>query len=248
MQPSFDPALNNRAQMKANPYMAAPALLLGKVVALHPEAGTVDLMIDGANGQGGHLQHVPVLSWSMGTQTGTSYFPTVDLAAPIPSPHGTFDQPLPSGKQDVWAVVGSLNGRANRPVVLGFMNPLQQQTRSNTVGDEVSVHESGIYHVKTVDGTLQIGLPDGSEIVINTTGTPVDMTSKNASWRPKTTTSAYQISITVKGPVVVDAPEVYLGTTQGNGAAVARVGDTVSVNTTTGAGTITSGSSKVFSG
>jgi len=243
MRPSIDPALQQRSNMSDNPYMDTQLILMGKVIASNPSNGTVDVAIDGANGQGGTYHNVPVMSYSMGVQTGSSYFPSVDHAAPIPNPQGAYDQPLPSGKQDVWCVVGHLNGRSQRPVVLGFLNPSTQNTRSSVVGDAVNVHESGIYDVKTKNGDLQIGLPDGSEILISTGTTPVDMASKNAKWNPPTTTTPYNITITIKGNVSVNASKVILGATSG-GQAVARVGDTVNLAT----GVIESGSSKVYSG
>ena len=230
--------------MSSNPYMDAPTLLLGKVIESHPSAGTVDVALDGANGQGGIIQGVLVGSWTMGVDTGSSYFPTVDLAIPIADPQGTNDQPLPSGKQDVWCVVGNLNNRSQRPIALAFVNPAQQNTRSSDVGDEVHVHESGIYSIKTKQGDLQIGLPDGSEILISTGNTSVDMTTKNANWNPPTTQTAYNININIKGNATVNASEVYLGTTSGGGKGVARIGDSVDLST----GVITSGSSKVFAG
>lgn len=245
MRKSVDPALQSRSQTEKGPYMAAtPSLLLSKVIQFNPEQGTVDVAIDGANVQGGMLRDVPVFSWSAGTQTGQSYFPTVDLTQPVQTQAGTYDLPLPSGKEDVWALIGFLNGRGNRPVCVGFQQPLESTARSDAVGDAVDLHESGIYEITTKDGILQVGLPDGGLILISTSSTPVDMTTKNANWSPKTTTQKYQINITVQGPVTIDAPEVYLGTSQGGGQAVARVGDSVDTST----GIITGGSSKVFSG
>jgi hypothetical protein len=125
---------------------------MGKVIHSNPAKGTVDVAIDGSGGQGGIYQEVPVLSWSMGTQTGDMYFPTVSPSLPIPSANGTYDQPVSSGQQDVWCVLGHLNGRSNRPVVLGFMNPFESQVRSSVVGNEVKVHESGTYQVITQNG------------------------------------------------------------------------------------------------
>lgn len=243
MRPSIDPALSRRSNQQAtNPYLDTPLLYMGKVVASHPETGTVDVAIDGAGGQGGVVPNVPVLSWSAGTQTGSSYFPSVDAAAPIPSSQGTYDQPLSSGEQDVWCIVGYLNGRSQRPVVIGFLSPFDSTTRSNAVGDQVEVHESGVFSVTTKDGDLQIGLPDGSYILISTGTTPVDMTSKNSAWNPTTTATPYQVTMNFNGPVTVNAPQVYFASEDGSGKAIVRDGDSV-VN-----GVVQASSTKVFSG
>jgi len=242
MRPTIDPALTRRGNLSNNPYLDTNLLYMGKVIASHPSTGTVDIAIDGSNGQGGIYKNVPVMSWSMGTQTGESYFPSVDLAAPIPQSQGTFDQPLSSGKSDVWCVVGHLNARSQRPIVLGFLNPFSQNTRSSQVGDHVSVHESGVYQITTQSGHYEFHLPDGSYIIFATDSTPINMQSKNANWNPKTTTTSYNVTVNVNGAVTINAPEVYIGTSQGNGKPVARQGDAV-VN-----GVITGGSSKVYAG
>lgn len=243
MRTSIDPSLQQRKNLYQNPYMDTHLLYMGKVIASNPENGTVDIAIDGANGQGGTYHNVPVMSWSMGVQTGMSYFPTVDHAVPIPFPQGTYDQPLTSGKQDIWCIVGHLNGRAQRPVVLGFINPLNQNTRSNTVGDRVDVHESGVYSITTKEGDFEVHFPDGGYILISPGTTPVDMTQKNANWTPATSANTFNVTMNFSGTVVVNAPTIILGAASG-GEAVARIGDTVNLST----GVIETGSSKVFSG
>ena len=252
----IDPAVARRSHMENNPIMKMPYLFLGKVVNSNPQAGTIDVALDGALGQGGFYTNVPVLSWSVGRQTGHNYFPTVTLAAPEPSAHGVYDQPIKSGGQDIWAVIGHLAGRSQRPVCIGFMNPLDSQARSNTVGTEVHVHESGHYQVTTAAGHHEIHFPDGGYVIVSTDTAPLNMTADNPKWSTKTSAQNLNltinvkgnISITVNGTATVNATDVYLGTTTGAGTAVARLGDAVQVNTTTGTGTITSGSSKVFSG
>ncbi|WP_304459085.1 hypothetical protein [Alicyclobacillus sendaiensis] len=269
MRQSVQSSLQNRRNTLQNPYGSAPPLLLGKVIASYPEYGTVDVAVEGTNVQGGFYRNVPVMSWSMGSQVGASYFPTINHARPSPTPYGTYDQPIPSGESDVWCVIGHLNGRSQRPVVLGFLHPYQQSTRSSNVGDLVDAHESGVYKYIAKNGTVQIGFPDGSYVLISPSTTPVNMTSVNPNWNPKTTSTANNLTISVRGNVEisvagsatisanevtisanqasVDASEVYLGTTSG-GSPVARKGDPVqvTVNGTVYTGQIAGGSSVVF--
>ena len=268
-----DPLLQRHKDMTSwNPYSAQPDLIYAKVVAVHSDAGTIDAAIDGANGQGGFYTNVSVLSWSYATETGQAYLPSnIKLTSPMPAAQGTYDQPVPSGEQDVWCVIAHLSGRAQRPVCLGFVSPLQSQVHTKDAGYDVKLHESGVYSVTDPSGNVTVGLPDGSSIVVGASTTPVDMTTQNSEWKPKTSVTPYNvtmnmngdvsittqknialtvtgnITMTVQGNVTLDTTgDVYLGGT--SGAAVARVGDAVSVNTTTGIGTITSGSGKVFSG
>src|SRR5579875_2442283 len=201
MRQSVQSGLQNRRSTLQNPYGNAPPLLLGKVIASYPEYGTVDVAVEGANTQGGTYRNVPVMSWSMGSQTGASYFPTVNHARPSPTPYGTYDQPIPSGESDVWCVIGHLNGRSQRPVVLGFLHPYQQTTRSSNVGDLTDAHESGVYKLIDKDGSVQIGFPDGSYVLVSASTTPIDMTTKNPNWNPKTTSTANNLTISVKGNV-----------------------------------------------
>lgn len=260
MRQSVQSSLQNRRNTLQNPYGNAPPLLLGKVIASYPQYGTVDVAVEGTNVQGGVYRNVPVMSWSMGSQVGASYFPTINHARPSPTPYGTYDQPIPSGESDVWCVIGHLNGRSQRPVVLGFLHPYQQSTRSSNVGDLVDAHESGVYKYIAKNGTVQIGFPDGSYVLISPSTTPVNMTSVNPNWNSKTTSTANNLTISVKGDIAlnvvgnatisaqtatIEANKVYLGT-NGGGSPVARVGDQVVVNGQTG--TITTGSSIVSSG
>ena len=251
----IDPALVNRAQMEQgdNPYITQRDLFLGKVVAVYPATGTVDVALDGTPSQGGFYRSVPVLSWSYATQTGETYLPgNITLAAPQTSAAGPYDQPIPSGEQDVWCVCGHLNGRTQRPVCLGFLSPLVSQVHTKDAGWKVSLHESGVWSAISQVGDVQVGLPDGSYILLSPGTSPVDMTTQNAAWKPATTSSAYTVTLHVGGNVTLNVTgnialnatgNVYLGEASG-GAAVARVGDSVNLTT----GVISSGSTKVYSG
>jgi hypothetical protein len=254
----IDPALESaRRHEQNNPYENHTELTLGKVINVHPDTGKIDVAIDGTPHQGGIIPNVPVMSWSYATQTGQSYLPSnIKLAAPIPSSQGTFDQPIPSGEQDVWCVLGFLDAKFQRPVCIGFLSPLDAQIHTKDAGWEVSLHESGVWMATDPAGNTTMGLPDGSTIVIGQSITPANMTAQNANWKPQTTNTPYNltmnikgnVNITVNGSATVDAQSVYLGTSTGSGNAVAYEGATVQVDTVTGAGTITQGSTKVFTG
>ncbi len=247
-----DPALRNRQHMTKAPYMDTHRLFLAKVTAVHPANGTVDVAIDGANGQGGFYANIPVMSWSYGSMTGQTYMPTIKLSVPIPTKEGTYDQPVTSGEQDIWCVCGHLNGRTQRAVCLGFLSPLTSQVHTQSVGMDVKVHESGVYQLITTDGSVELVLPDGSSILVSQGTTLHDMSSENSAWAPKTSSTPYTLTLTIKGNVTlningsatVNAPSVYLGTATGGGKGVARIGDTVNLST----GVIETGSTTTFSG
>ena len=250
---TVDPALHAREQWhNANPLSNKQELFIAKVTAVYPSLGMIEVAPDALPHQGGTIPRVRVTSWNMATQTGASYFPSnIKLANPIPSSEVTaHDQAIPSGEQDVWGVIAFVGGRTQIPVCLGFLTSWNGMTNTADPGWEVHLHESGVWSATDPAGNVTLGLPDGSTVAIGPTATPADMTTQNASWKPKTTTSDYSVALNIKGNVTitvngdatVDAANVYLGTTQGSGAAVARVGDTVAN------GVITSGSSKVFAG
>ncbi len=217
---SVDPSLTNRANLAYNPYLDATQLYLAKVIQVHPENGTVDVALSGTGGQGGKYTNVPVLSWSMGSQVGEVYFPTIDQALPLTVPNGVYDQPVSSGGKDVWCVVGHLNGRANRPVVLGFLTTLNGQTNVSEVGMKVSLHESGIYHVVNKEGHYELHFPDGSYIIVGQDSSPLDMTSVNPNWNPATTTTPNNLTAHFQGSVNIIASEFNL-----NGEQLLTAGD-----------------------
>ena len=251
----IDPLLQNRKEMVGfNPYTSRMDLVIAKVVAVHTDTGCVDVALDDAGGQGGFLANVPVTSWSYATQTGEAYLPSnIKLTSPMPSSNGTYDIPVPSGEQDVWCVVGFASSRSQRAVCLGFLSPIASQVHTKDAGYAVKLHESGVWSVIDPSGNVTIGLPDGSNVVIGTSTTPTAMSEQNPDWSPKTTTTPYNVTLSIKGNVTLSvvgdvsinaSGNVYVGASTGSGKAVARVGDLVNLTT----GVIESGSAKVFSG
>jgi len=86
----------------------------------------------------------------------------------------------------------------------------------------------------------------------------VDLTTENAAWAPPTMSTpasvTYQhasgahVTIDPQGNIAVSAAPDATLTFNGGTAGVARVGDAVQVDLSTGTGTITSGSTTVLSG
>lgn len=233
----------------------------GKVVARQPQQGTMDV----AMSQGATLRGVPVSSPWLSTDVGQVYQPHHDLTAPLPAAGGVWDVPIGSGHADLWAIVGFLqaSGQAttpNAPVILGFLPSAAGQMVFTTPGLAVWRHESGVYHVTypTVGQHDEWHWPDGSHLVIGTDTTPATMTDENARWAPPTTDTPAHVTYThasgatltldPQGNIAVTAAPGATLTFNGGTAGVARVGDAVSVDTTTGVGTITSGSTTVLSG
>ena len=240
----------------------------GKVVARHPETGTMDVAIS----QGGTLREVPVSGPWLSNTAGQVYQPHHDLAAPLPSTGGVWDIPIASGKTDLWAIVGFVQSSGqqttpNSPIILGFLPDRDGQMVFTTPGLAVWRHESGVYHVTypTVGQHDEWHWPDGSALVVGTDTTPATMTNENAAWAPPTTSTPAQVTFThasgarltidPSGNVAVSAAPGKTLTFNGGTKGVARIGDTVSVSgsdsagdTFTATGTITSASTTVLSG
>ncbi len=266
-QPGFSPqaVLRPKGQLYAE---TASRLAWGKVVARHPDDGTMDIALS----QGSTLTHVPVTGPWLSTSAGQVYQPHHDLTAPLPTAQGVWDLPIGSGKTDLWALVGFVqsNGQMhtpNAPIILGFLPTSDGQMVFQTPGIAVWRHESGVYRVTlpAVGQHDEIHWPDGSYLVVGTDTTPHAMTQENAAWAPPTTATPAQVtyhhasgaSLTIDsaGAITVNAASGQSLIFNGGTAGVARVGDTVSVSGTdsagdsfTATGTITSGSATVKSG
>lgn len=227
----------------------------GKVVARHPSEGTADV----AFAEGGTIQHVPVLCSPLSTEAGAIYQPAIDLAAPIADPDGVWDVPGPSGGADQWVAIAFVGGSVRQPLIIGSIPSRVGQMLTTTPGIALERHESGVYRVTTPAGHDELHWPDGTFLTVGQDTTSYDMTAENAAWNPPTLpalnvvlkhSSGASLTITPVGAVQVQAAAGQLVTLGEAGSAkpVARQGDPVSVNTTTGVGTITSGSTEVQSG
>lgn len=258
-----DPALINHHKIKQqNPFVNQTRIYLGKVMAVHPERGTIDVALDYATTPAGYYAEVPVMSWSYGSKTGQTYMPTITLTEAVAIPNTTYEPPFEHpNTNNVWAVIAHLDASAQNPICLGFLSRLTSQAHTSQVGMQLMVHESGVYTIITQTGNVELHLPDGSVIMAAPTGaSATDMTQYNPNWEPATTTTPYAITINTTGAITINggtvtitgSPSITLnsGTValgSSSGKPVAREGDTVSVtvNGTVYTGTITSGSSVV---
>ena len=266
-QPGFAPqaVLQPKGQLYAD---VASRMVWGKVVARHPDDGTMDVALS----QGSTLAHVPVGAPWLSNTAGQIYQPHHDLTAPTPHPDGVGDLPIGSGGTDLWAIVGFVqsNGQMktpNAPIILGFLPVSDGQMTFQTPGIAVWRHESGVVHVTLppVGQHDEWHYPDGSYLVVGSDTTAHDMTTENAAWDPPTTdtpanvtfhhASGASFTIDSAGNIAVSAAPSGTITLNGGTEGVARVGDAVSVSGTdsagdtfTATGTITSGSTTVKSG
>lgn len=256
-------------QPKGAAYAEAQSRLQwGKVVARHPDTGTMDVALS----QGSTLRDVPVSGPWLSNTAGQVYQPHHDLTAPLPSTGGVWDVPIASGKTDLWAIVGFVQSSGqqttpNGPIILGFLPDPDGQMVFTTPGLAVWRHESGVYHVTspTVGQHDEWHWPDGSVLVVGTDTSPLAMIGENTAWDPPTMSTPASVTFThasgasftidPTGNIAVQAASGKTLTFNGGTEGVARLGDTVSVSGTdsagdsfTATGTITSGSTTVLSG
>ena len=231
----------------ANPYRKQPGaqLLFGKVSARHPAQGTVDVVLD----HGTILPQVPVVPQLVGTLTGSSYLPKTDPVQPQQTPQGPYGLPTPNPDptaNELYAVIAWLEGSGRQPLVIGFLPPTTPSPAwlPQAAGWSVRRHESGQWEAIDPDGNLTLGWPDGSTLAVTTESQAADPTTDiNPAW-PSATGPAVQVHLKLAGGATIDIVGNAI-TINGGTEGVARVGDTVQVDTTTGLGTITSGSSTV---
>lgn len=239
-----------------NPYRDAPASIAGKMVARHAN-GTIDVSLN----SGGVLRNVMVCSPVLSTDSGDFYIPKNDLATQALGAQGPYEPPTPAQGSNVYCLVEfatnpfSKSPNSRMPFVRTFLPPDNIQFIGE-VGLSYSGHESGIYETIDAGGNKQTNFPDGSWLSVGPTTTQKDMSAVNDNWEQPTGgspinlifhhSSGAVLEVSSTGVVsVTGASKIELN---GSTAAVSRVGDSVSVNTSTGIGTITSGSTTVFAG
>lgn len=255
-----NPTLRSRQLVLADrkredhPYWHRFAIELGQVVGRHPDSYSVDVVMR----DGGLIENVSVMSVFSGS-SGAEYLP--NFHATTQGKSSTLDAQIPynlPGIDDLLAIVGFFDGNTQQPVVLGFMPPLYSQLFVTTPGLALSLHESGIWQIRTPDGAEETHFPGGTVIRIGQGSTLHDMANENQAFKPPTlstpetltlthpTGTSVSISSTGEVTITVAAGQTLnLGGT--GGSAVARAGDPVSVDVggTQYSGTITSGSSVV---
>jgi hypothetical protein len=140
-------------------------LELGKVVAIHPESHTVDVLILNNRMR---LVDVPVLAAGASFDTGLN-----DL--PVPTAAEDKWEPM-SRARDVYAVIAML---APRGVCLGFIYPDVSQMMFEA-GRRVQRHGSDVYTSVDDLGNVEVHHPSGTYLRIATDPAHEDLTGKDA--------------------------------------------------------------------
>jgi hypothetical protein len=168
-------------------------LELGKVVAIHPESHTVDVLILNNRMR---LVDVPVLAAGASFDTGLN-----DL--PVPTAADDKWEPM-SRARDVYAVIAML---APRGVCLGFIYPDVSQMMFEA-GRRVQRHGSDVYTSVDDLGNVEVHHPSGTYLRIATDPAHEDLTGKDADALWKITRNVDQpvhVQVQVKQAGVVKA-------------------------------------------
>ena len=168
-------------------------LRLGKVVAIHPESHTIDVLILSNRMR---LVDVPVLAAGASVNTGLN-----DL--PIPTPSDDLWAPV-SLDRDVYAVIAMLMPRG---VCLGFLYPEVSQMMFEA-GRRVQRHGSDVYTSVDDLGNVEVHHPSGTYLRIATDPAHEDLTGKDADalWAIKRNTDQpVHVQLQVKNAGVVKA-------------------------------------------
>lgn len=170
---------------------------LGRVVAVHPEDNSVDLVMIANNAR---MMTVQVMSGAASGSTGLA-----NLTEPLPANAADkWDRSIPTAR-DVIAVVGYI-GR--HPVVVGFLFPQVSQVLFARKNFRVERHASDVYSTLADDGSFEWSHPSGSYLRVAEDPEHEDLTGKDfdAKWATtRNTASAPWLSIMVKSGGVEQA-------------------------------------------
>ena len=170
--------------------MISPGLALAKVVAIHPEAYAVDLVLVS---DGSPLPLVQVMTPFGSTNTGLN-----DLVEPTPSNSGEKYDLIDTKDRDIIAVVGIFR---EYPVVLGFLYPQVCQMLFAEKNRKIDRHASDVYTSVDNDGNLEVFHPSGTYFRIGTAPDHEDLTGKDFDklWNiSKNTDKAVYVHLSVK--------------------------------------------------
>lgn len=135
------------------------SLRMAKVVAVHPQRRTVDLVfLDNAQ----RVANVQVMTPDASTDSGSWSVPDV----PRPRAEGTADTLDPTGRNLI--AVCAFMGR--RPIVQGFLHPARAQVAFKEQNRQVHRHPSGAYTTIAPDGSIEVVHPSGAYLRIGTGG------------------------------------------------------------------------------
>jgi phage baseplate assembly protein gpV len=149
-------------------------LSLAKVVGVHRESGTVDLVMLHND------MPVPGVKVMVGTASGNTGFTDI----PVPDVNNA-DDPYKSsntGGRDMVAVVAEFFGK---PIVLGFLFPTIAQCLFPDANRMIYRHASDVYLTIDDAGNTELAHPSGAYLRIGKSGAHEDLTGKdyNGKWK-----------------------------------------------------------------
>jgi phage baseplate assembly protein gpV len=154
---------------------------LAKVVGVHRESGTVDLVMLSND------RPVPGVKVMSGTASGNTGFTDI----PVPDVNNPADPYKSSntGGRDMVAVVGTFSGI---PVVLGFLFPTIAQCLFPDANRMIYRHASDVYLTIDDAGNTELAHPSGAYLRIGKSGAHEDLTGKdyNGKWKIARNTAA----------------------------------------------------------
>lgn len=182
-------------------------LSLAKVVGVHRESGTVDLIMMHNDRP---VSAVKVMSGTASGNTGFTDIPVPDINAANPY------QASNTGGRDMVAVVAEFSGI---PVVLGFLFPTVSQCLFRDANRMIYRHASDVYLTIDDAGNTELAHPSGAYLRIGKSGAHEDLTGKdyNGKWKIARNTAqdvhfhiamgggAASLDIAPDGTIVVDA-------------------------------------------
>jgi len=172
------------------------SLRIGRVVEVHPEDNSVDLvMID----DGSRVAGVQILSPTATGNTGTHDLPSVGR------PGGDKWNIATPTDRDMIAVVGTVGRQA---VVLGFLFPQVCQMLFKDANRRVTRHASDVYTTVDGEGNTEVYHPSGTYLRIGTNPEHEDLTGKDfdGRWKiAKNTDKAVSVRLRVANAGAVKA-------------------------------------------
>lgn len=242
---------NGRSQA---PY-AAPGLLVGRVVAVHRDIHSVDVVLGTAE----IARRMRVVGTNVGTRAGLQYLqtPSNTITETLPDgPLGSFND---DGNRSLYALVHFIADDPNNPVVIGFLPPHISQMMFDRPGFRIDRHESDLYtHTEngpasTYDSDTDTTIPDfewyhpsGLFLRVGQATTHNDLTGHDAQGLAKFRgTANANTALGTAGPDSADFTDVVVKHPTGTGFTIDKNGNltlTLSPNATLNI--VTSGTGK----
>jgi hypothetical protein len=145
---------------------------MGRVVEIHPEANSVDLL----NLSDGHrLTNCRLLTGCCGTDFG---------GASLIEPDSTGFDSQKTNTRDIYAIFGFIE---DYPVVFGFLYPMISQCLFDEKGRMIYRHGSDVYWTVDSNGNAEFSHPSGAFVRIGQSPAHEDLTGKdnNRLWKIK---------------------------------------------------------------